>query len=156
MDRAKYRGLRTDGKGWVYGNFIHNSIDCPCIIDNDAEKYEVTPKTVGQHTGFVAEKCMTNLDKDIYEGDVFRSTSPLDEGDVYTYSVVVWVTQRGAFYMIPAGCYDDFINNDLSDDEDFAWLFEEALFYDFSIDVGLTKVGNIHEGWIHERKEVKK
>jgi len=48
MDRAKYRGLRTDGKGWVYGMptydfkyiFNESSLDSP-------DNYEVIPETVG-------------------------------------------------------------------------------------------------------------
>lgn len=98
-----------------------------------------------QFTGFIAEKFKTNLEKEIYAGDIFRGTKETNEGDIYLYHVVVWVRQRGAFYMIPKDCYEDFMLNDLSEDPDFSWLFEDAQLYDFSIDVGLTKVGNIHE-----------
>lgn len=81
----KFRGLRTDGKGWVYGSFIHNSIDCPCIIDYDAEQYEIIPKTIGQFTGLKDKN-----GKDIYQGDKFN---PISEN--LTYTVVFKDAQFG-------------------------------------------------------------
>ena len=33
----------------------------------------------------------------------------------------------------------------VSKEKEFDWLFQDACLYDFSIDVGLTKVGNIHD-----------
>jgi len=146
MREIKFRGLRVDGKGWVYGLPYSSSYDGE--IDQIVEwenHYDVIPETVGQYTGFIADKCKNNLEKEIYEGDIFRSEIEADDGDVIQYNVVVWVHQRGCFSMIPKDNYGEFINNDLSEDPDFSWLFEDANIYDFSIDVGLTKVGNIHE-----------
>jgi len=154
MDRAKYRGFRADGKGWVYGCLIVKNkipfISTSFRISKYSKKIgyaevEVKAHSVGQFTGFLAEKCKTNLEKEIYEADVFRETIETDNGDVYRYHVAVWVRQRGAFAMIPKESYEDFMQNDLSKDQHFDWLFEEAQLFDFSIDVGLTKVGNIHE-----------
>jgi hypothetical protein len=64
MRNIKFRGLRTDGNGWVYGSFIHNNIDCECIIDIDAEQFEVLPESVGQFTGLTDKNGI-----EIYEFD---------------------------------------------------------------------------------------
>ena len=154
--QIKFRAIPIDGGGFVIGDLVHlagRTYIVPerhqfrDLQDADLERsfVEIIPSSIGQFTGFIAEKSKTTLDKEVYEGDIFRYTNEQDDGDVYLYSVVVWVRQRGAFYLIPKGCYEDFINNDLSVDDDFSWLFEDALLYDFSVDVGLTKVGNIHE-----------
>ena len=146
MRIIKFRGLRTDGKGWAYGNLLNEQTIGGVGENLSHYKYvTVIPETVGQYTGFIADKCKNNLEKEIYEGDIFRSEIEADDGDVIQYNVVVWVHQRGCFSMIPKDNYGEFINNDLSEDPDFSWLFEDANIYDFSIDVGLTKVGNIHE-----------
>lgn len=54
MDRAKYRGLRTDGQGWVYGFYwFELETQKHWIIYLDKEEnaqraIEVIPETVGQ------------------------------------------------------------------------------------------------------------
>jgi hypothetical protein len=83
MNRTiKFRGLRVDGKGWVYGDLLLNNGD-PIIIrqvdrsyigtvDVGAGKhwfietpaYSVIPSTVGQFTGFLSKSRI-----EIYEGD---------------------------------------------------------------------------------------
>lgn len=83
--------------------------------------------------------------KEIYEGDIFRQEIELDERDLRTYQVVIWIKERAAFYLVPCGCHEILINNDCEKDETFEWLFEQAHLYDFSIDVGLPLVGNIYE-----------
>lgn len=96
---------------------------------------------VRQYTGLKSFNKKKHLE-DIYEGDIFRS---LDEDEREMYSVVMWIQQRAAFYMVPADHYKVILYNDVSEEEDFNWLFNEANLYDFSIDCGLTKVGNVFE-----------
>ncbi|MDB0602149.1 YopX family protein [Tenacibaculum maritimum] len=103
--------------------------------------FEVIPESVGQYTGLKHEK--TGVE--IYEGDIFRSEEETDQGDIRTYSVVMWIEQRAAFYLIPCDHYQVIRDNDVSEEEQFEWLFRDAALYDFSIDVGLDLVGNIFE-----------
>lgn len=98
-----------------------------------------------QFTGLMAEKCKTHLNPEIYEGDIFRHEKLHDKGQTTSYLVVMWIWQLAAFYMVPVEHYDVIIDNDVSKEEGFAWLFKKAKLRDFSIDLGLTKVGNVHE-----------
>ena len=89
MREIKFRGLRTDGKGWVYGSLVnnlwvysenskyHKQPVCDIIVDgecNDFEEMEsneqnisVIPESVGQFTGLLDSK-----NNDIYEGDLLQ------------------------------------------------------------------------------------
>jgi hypothetical protein len=92
MEREiEFRGLRSDGLGWVYGSFIHNNIDCPCIIDIDAEQYEVIPETVGQYT----ERNDAEIDGEkVYDGDIIQNCDTGDLQEVY------WNVYKASWYCL--------------------------------------------------------
>ena len=158
MRIIKYRALTNTG--WEYGlpfyshgtgkwKISHSDGWLPTYNDPDQGEstvlIDVKPETITQFTGFYAKKCKTNLENEIYEHDVFRSEIDTDLGTEIQYNVVMWIEQRGAFYLIPACHFNVLMDNDLENDNDFEWLFEDANLYDFSIDVRLTKVGNIYQ-----------
>jgi hypothetical protein len=65
MRTIEFRGLRTDGKGWAYGNlWLSNG---RATIDDDVNDYPVTPSTVGQFTGLYDKNGVK-----VFEGDVVR------------------------------------------------------------------------------------
>ena len=73
MRTIKFRGLRTDGKGWVYGGYFQHTPDEDgvryYIFDFNEGAVEVIPESVGQFTGLHDKN-----GKKIYEGDVLEDT----------------------------------------------------------------------------------
>ena len=125
MIEIKFRGFRTDGKGWVYGQlaylFNNKGItyimpDCffgtkdfgeeddngNPIIENDflalGGFVSVKPETVGQFTGLHDQN-----GKEIYFDDLYKD----EEGDVF--KVVQLECGRYALEMISSGLVDEFI-----------------------------------------------
>jgi len=75
MREIKFRGLRTDGKGLVYGDLLCNWTVPQILSEYDGNEYLVIPETVGQFVGLKDKN-----EKDIYEGDVIRVTGSMQDG----------------------------------------------------------------------------
>lgn len=66
MRQIKFRGLRTDGKGWVYG-YYYKLTESQHYILKDIHRWSVIPASVSQFTGLHDRN-----GKEIFEGDIIE------------------------------------------------------------------------------------
>jgi uncharacterized phage protein (TIGR01671 family) len=118
MRKILFRGLRADGKGWVYGDMFRHSGRKPrTYISNEPPNvFSVKPETVGQFTGLVDKN-----GKEIYEGDKLRADN------FEKTMAVIWRKDLASFALTADG-----------------WMYDH--YFGEGADAGNCEViGNIHE-----------
>lgn len=146
MREILFRGLRTDGKGWVEGNLL-KYIDSCYIVPQEAtntefsslywktikNNFRVIRDSVSQFTG-LTDKNGTK----IFEGDVFDGD---EEGDYYT---VIWNEDECRFQLDLYG-YNLCTGENSQEIYSYSKECIDANCFDISALSGDVIIGNIHE-----------
>lgn len=136
MREIKFRGLRVNGKGWVYGYYwVIDEHFTPTLSGinyiksiNNGIDYEVISETVGQFTGLRDKN-----GKEIYEGDVLTANEyPFQDNGSPNYNAVVkWVFQGFHYVLTCVNTLKRGISEGVNEPLEDAGFFEV--------------IGNIHE-----------
>ena len=137
MIDARFRGLRTDGKGWAYGYYSEEfergyhsqGMDdvpprCSYILDKKGHSFEVEKESVGQRLDIQDKNKIQAYQGDMVAGRIDRAHI-IDVREDYFSSVIEWSKSQCSFFLV---------NKDSESKE-----ITERRFKRFEI------IGNIHE-----------
>lgn len=142
MREIKFRGLRTDGKGWVYGYYYEYSGKHIICWQNHSDNAttdhfaEVIPETVGQFTG------LKDLQgNNIFEGDVILNSFKIKQKEtkeerlIEGKIIVEWKHQEEDYEQ------SHFYGYDVRDGKDVEY---NNVYWD-CLEMKYEVIGNIHE-----------
>lgn len=134
MREIKFRGLRTDGEGWVYGDLMCNWTVPQILSEEDGNEYLVIPESVGEFTGLHDKN-----GKEIYEGDAFQADEP---GEYY---LIEWNDEDAKFQVNLYG-YNMYLNEGGGEEHDNETSCVDTDCFELSALTEDEITGNIHGG----------